>query len=82
MGTFNIEDQNVLAVFRNQLILSELKKTANLIDLFTSQDSYESSANGVTSLYSALGAWLRSELSRTVQMLKSRLSALNEDLGS
>jgi hypothetical protein len=82
MGTFNIEDQIVLAAFRNQLILSELKNTVNLIDLFTSQDSCESSTNGVATLYSALGAWLRSELSRTVQMLKSRLSELNEDMSS
>ena len=82
MGTFNIEDPNVQAAFRNQLVLSELKKIANLIDLFVSQDSGESSANGVTSLYSHLGAWLRGEHSRIVRILRARLSALNENLDS
>ncbi|KAF4627982.1 hypothetical protein G7Y89_g10170 [Cudoniella acicularis] len=47
IGTFSIEDQNVQANFRNQLVLSELKKTANLIDMFMSQDLGESSASGV-----------------------------------
>jgi hypothetical protein len=82
IGTFSIEDQNVQAVFRNQLVLSELKKTAKLIDMFTSQDSGASSSSGVAGLYSHLGTWLRSEYSRTVRILKSELSALKEDLES
>ncbi|TVY23141.1 Fusarubin cluster-specific transcription factor [Lachnellula hyalina] len=55
MGTFNIEDQNLQAIIRNQLVLSELKKTADLIDRFTSHNYDESSGQGVTSLYSHLG---------------------------
>ncbi|RDL35781.1 uncharacterized protein BP5553_06393 [Venustampulla echinocandica] len=82
MGTFNVEDQDLQAAFRNQLVLSELKKTANLIDLFICQGSGESSANGVASLYSHLGVWLQSEHSRTVGLLRARLSALNEALES
>ncbi|TAQ86952.1 hypothetical protein B7494_g4724 [Chlorociboria aeruginascens] len=58
IGTFSIEDQNIQAAFRNQLVLSELKKMASLIDIFISQDSSESSANGVGGLYSHLGTWL------------------------
>lgn len=80
MGTFSIEDQNVQAAFRDQLVLSELKRTTSLIDLFTSQDSCESSTNGIAGLYTHLGAWLRSEHSRTVRILTTRLSALNESL--
>jgi hypothetical protein len=72
----------VLAAFRNQLILSELKMTADLIDMFMSQESGGSSATGVASLYSHLGIWLRSEHSRTVKILRSRLDALNENLES
>lgn len=82
VGTFSIEDQSLQAAFRNQLVLSELKKAANLIDLFTSQDSGESCASGVAGLCSYLGAWLRSEHSKIVRILRSRLSALNEDLDS
>jgi hypothetical protein len=82
MGTFNIEDQNLQAAIRSQLVLSELKKTATLIDLFTSQGSGESSDYGVTGLYSYLGVWLQSEHSRTVRILRARLSALNKTLES
>lgn len=82
IGTFTIEDQKVQAVFRNQLVLSELKKTAKLIDLFTSQDLSESSSSGVAGLYSHLGTWLRSEHSKTVRILKYELSSLKEDLDS
>ena len=79
-GTFIIEDENVQNLFRNQLVLSEVKKAANVIDLFTSHDSGECSANGVASLYSHLGTWLRSEHLRIVGMLRARLSALNQTL--
>ncbi|KAF7554863.1 hypothetical protein G7Z17_g2632 [Cylindrodendrum hubeiense] len=79
VGTFNIEDQNLQAAVRNQLVLSELKKAASLIDLFTSQDSEETSASGEASLYSYLGAWLRSEHAKIVRILRSRLNVLNED---
>ncbi len=82
MGTFNIEDRNLQAAIRNQLVLSELKKTANLIDRFTSQNYGESSDHGVTSLYSHLGVWLQSEHSKTVRILSARLSALNKTLES
>jgi hypothetical protein len=80
LGTFSIEDQNVQAAFRDQLVLSELKKTARLIDLFISQDSSESPANGISDIHVHLGAWLRSEHSRTVRVLTTRLNALNESL--
>ncbi|KAF7560405.1 hypothetical protein G7046_g3740 [Stylonectria norvegica] len=82
MGTFGVEDNTVQVAFRNQLVLSELKKTASLIDMFTSPDLDGSSASGVADLYSYLGAWLRSEHSRTVKVLTSRLNVLHEDLVS
>ena len=82
MGTFGIEDHNVQDAIRNQLVLSELKKTAHLIDMFTSPDLGESSASGVADLYSYLGAWLRSEHSRTIKILTCRLGALNKNLVS
>lgn len=81
MGTFSTGDQMVQAAFRDQLILGELKMTAGLIDMFISQDSGES-ANGVADLYSHLGIWLRSEHSRTVRLLRSRLGALNQTIES
>ena len=80
MGTFSIEDQNLQAAVRNQLVLSELKKASNLIDLFASQDSSDSSANGLASLFIPLGGWLRSEHLRIVRVLRTRLRAMNEKL--
>jgi hypothetical protein len=77
IGAFSIEDEHVQAAFRNQLVLSELKKMAELIKLFMSQDSDESSAG---SLYSHLGMWLQSEHSKTVKILRARLRTLNEDM--
>jgi hypothetical protein len=79
-GAFSIEDENMQDTFRNQLVLSELKKAANVIELFASHDSGECSANGVAGLYSHLGIWLRSEHLRTVRMLRARLSALNKTM--
>lgn len=83
VGSFSVEDQNLQAAFRDQLVLNELKKAAKLIDLFTSQDSADACVSGVASLCSYLGAWLRSEHSKMVRVLRPRLgSALAEDLGS
>jgi len=82
LGTFNIEDQNLQAAIRNQLVLSELKNIANLIERFKFQDYGESSDQGVASLYSHLGVWLQSEHSKTVRILRARLNELNRTLGS
>lgn len=80
MGTFRIEDENLQAVIRNQLVLSELKKAAKLIECFICQDFSETSGCGVTGLYSHLGVWLQGEHSKTVKMLRDRISDLNEAL--
>ena len=80
VGIFNIEDQNVQDAFRTQLVLSELKKAATVIDLFITQDSSKSSASSAASLRSHLGGWLQSEHFRTVMMLRARIRALNQSL--
>lgn len=82
VGTFSIGDEKMQAVFRSQLVLSEVKKMTVLIDMFTSKDLGESSPSGVAGLYAHLGSWLRSEHSKTVGMLKFELSALKKDLES
>lgn len=77
VGMFGVEDQNMQDAFKDQLILSELKGAAILIDVFTSEDSSEPSA---TDIAGHLGAWLRGEHSRIVKFLTARLSALNKDI--
>jgi len=74
LGIFMIEDENVQAAFRNQLVLSELKRAAGLIDLFIAQDS----THDVGGLYRHLGTWLKTEHERTVEILNQRLRTLNE----
>ena len=68
LGVFMIDDENVQAAFRNQLVMSELKRTAGLIDLFMAPDL----ADTVGGLYLHLGAWLKTEYERTVEILKRR----------
>ncbi|KAK3317008.1 hypothetical protein B0H66DRAFT_562623 [Apodospora peruviana] len=85
VGTFNVEDQNIQAAFRVQLVLCELKKMAGLIDMFFTQDQDSGpegvyGRGGVASLYAHLGTWLRNEHGRTVRILKVRLRAFNENL--
>jgi hypothetical protein len=75
MGSFGV-DQNLQAIFRYRLILSELNKVSDLIDQFISLNSYECTAIGLADLYPHLGRWLRCEHSRTVKFLESRLGAL------
>jgi len=77
IGNFTIEDQDVLAAFRNQVVLSELKKMAALIEIFITQDSCSPLAGSMSGLNSLLGAWLRSEHSRTVGILQDGLARLN-----
>jgi hypothetical protein len=78
MGSFSIEDQNLQAALRDQLVLSELKRAGILIHLFsgTSKDTCEASSRGMD-LHTHLGAWLQSEHSRTIRVLTMRISALN-----
>lgn len=80
VGSFSIGDRTVQAALRNQLVLSELKMIAELINTFSKQDSAGPLGTGVAGLYSHLGTWLRSEHSRTIGILRSRLKALTEIL--
>lgn len=77
MGTFSIKDENLQAIIRNQVVLSELNNAAKLIDCFMGQDHSESSGSEPSGLYSHLGVWLQGEHSKTVKMLKARISVLS-----
>lgn len=79
-GAFSVDDEAAQEALRTQLLLSELKKAGNLIDLLCLQGSSSSSRAGdavaggggeVNDIYSALGTWLKCELNRTVGSLQS-----------
>lgn len=72
VGAFSVDDESAQEALRKQLLLSELKKAGNLIDLLSMQGRDELAAMGeVNDVYSALGTWLRCELNRTIASLKS-----------
>lgn len=71
VGAFSIDDESAAEALRKQLLLSELKKTGNLIDLLSLQGRDEINTGEVNDIYSALGTWLKCELNRTIASLKS-----------
>ena len=76
IGSFNIEDQQVQTALRDQLLLSEIRKTGRLIYLFASQSFDQPEAhtfNGFNGLYTSLGSWLGEEHARIVESLRFRL---------
>lgn len=82
-GAFSVDDEAAQEALRTQLLLSELKKAGNLIDLLCVQGGGNCGRAGeaaaaaaspggeVTDIYSALGTWLKCELNRTVGSLHS-----------
>lgn len=79
IGTFSIEDKTVQAAVRRQLVLSELMKMGELIDLFVSGGSSDSEPSDVdlAGLCSHLGTWLRSAHTSTVQTLQNGVWGTN-----
>lgn len=80
VGSFNIDDQQVQTALAIQLLLSEIRRTGCLIDLFTSRSSSgadEFTFNSVDNLYKSLSSWLRREHSRIADIMKSRLNEVS-----
>lgn len=71
VGAFSVDDESAQEALRRQLLLSELKKAGNLIDLLSIQGRDELATGEVNDIYSALGTWLKCELNRTIAFLKS-----------
>lgn len=71
VGAFSVDDESAQEALRRQLLLSELKKAGNLIDLLSVQGRDELATGEVNDIYSALGTWLKCELNRTIAFLKS-----------
>lgn len=71
VGAFSVDDESAQDALRKQLLLSELKKAGNLIDLLSIHGRDELATGEVNDVYSALGTWLRCELNRTISSLKS-----------
>jgi hypothetical protein len=82
VGAFSVDDEAAQEALRTQLLLSELRKAGNLIDMLCMQGGIAGGRSGesaaaavpggeVTDIYSALGTWLKCELNRTVGSLQS-----------
>lgn len=80
MGSFDIDDQEVQAALRIQLLLGEIRRTGNLIDLFTSRSisgADEFTFAGIDTIYKILSSWLRREHSRIADIIRSRLKDIS-----
>ena len=74
MGSFNIDDQQMQATLRIQLLLGEFRRTGSLIDLYRSSSGVdEATFSGVDSLSKNLISWLGMENSRIADVMRSRL---------
>lgn len=98
VGTFQSEDRNVQSALINCLILNELRRVGGLVETFISlgtgtsdlQNTDDacpaardpSAAVADVSLFTNLGAWLRSEHGNIVKQAKSGLSVLDGNPGS
>lgn len=69
IGTFSIDEKDQ-EYFTKQLLLRELKKSSQLIDVLSGHGTHGGDA--VDHLYSSLGAWLKSELVKTIRFLENR----------
>jgi len=79
LGSFDLDEKDQEA-FRKYLLLSELKKLGQVIDIFGSLGTGKDSVGGVGDLYASLGGWLKSELARTVRVLKSGISEATDEI--
>lgn len=81
IGSFSIDDQQVQAALRIQLLLCEIRRTGSLIDLLTSRnpsDVDEFNFGDVDNLYKSLTLWLRREHSRITNIMRSRLKDITQ----
>ena len=74
IGSFNIDDQEVQAALRIQLLLGESRRTGALIDLYRSSSGIdEFRLSSVDSLHKSLSSWLKMEHLRIADAMRSRL---------
>ena len=74
IGSFNIDDEQVQAALRIQVLLGEVKRTGALIDLYRSSSGIdEFTFSSVDGLYKSLSSWLGKEHSRISDIMRSTL---------
>ncbi len=78
IGSFNIDDQEVQAALRIQLLLGESRRTGALINLYrSSSEINEFTLSSVDSLHKSLSSWLKMEHLRIADVMRSRLRELS-----
>ncbi|KAI1759612.1 hypothetical protein GGR53DRAFT_527058 [Hypoxylon sp. FL1150] len=88
MGTFNVDNRRAQATLNLQLVLSEIKRASCVIDAFTSRGSHTQASHGtpafggVDGLYKSLGLWMKSEHTRMIGIIRSRLRELSDNVHS
>lgn len=83
IGAFRVDDPRVQSTLYVQLLASELRTVAGLIDMVASYEcnnkvmGEQSGGTDVLRLYQNLAMWLREEHSRVTNIIRSRLRKLN-----
>lgn len=73
LGTFSIDDSRLQVDIRNQVVLAELEKMSELIDLFSSHFTNAGGGGyGVAALYAHATGWIKDEYIRITQDLRDR----------
>lgn len=81
VGSFKVDDRQVQMAVEMQLLAGELRRTGNLVDLFTTQNLEgldEMTFHDVDVLYRCLGLWLKREYLRISDILRSRLIEVSQ----
>ncbi|RMD42406.1 hypothetical protein DV735_g2698, partial [Chaetothyriales sp. CBS 134920] len=85
MGSITISDQRIKKVLELQLLSSEMRKAARVIDLFAllgsgghnSVAQGPDSLGGIDNLYVSLSSWLRGEHIKAAHVINSELASLS-----
>ncbi|KAH8585725.1 hypothetical protein B0O99DRAFT_679223 [Bisporella sp. PMI_857] len=77
IGSFDLDEKDQES-FMKHLLLNELKKLGNLVDVFSGLGAGKEHNFGLDDLYSNLGGWLKTELARTVRALKNGIETADE----
>ena len=74
LGSFYIDDQQLQAAFRIQLLLSESRRSSSLIDLYRGSSGIDDlTFSSIDNLYKNLSLWLEKENSRIADVMRSKL---------
>jgi hypothetical protein len=83
VGVFSVDDHRVQSALKIQLLASEMRRTAQLLDRFAAYDFHGrksagiSSGNDISNLHQSLNIWLQGEYSKTSHVIRTKVMELS-----